>query len=738
MGIQYVKNTSGPAIGYSTESGAVIIEKDGKFFKNLSKDGVLKPYEDWRLDPKERAKDLASRLSLREIAGLMLYSSHQSIPAFPFGEFGAHYKGKSFEDSHANPWDLTDEQIAFITEDNIRHVLLMIIENPKYAAKWNNLIQELCEKIGYGIPVNISSDPRHGKDFSTEFNMGSKAKERVSVWPESLGLAATFDPEIVRKFGEIASKEYRAMGITTALSPQIDIATDPRWFRFNGTFGEDSNLSTDMAEAYIDGFQTSENGEWGMESVNAMVKHWPGGGSGEGGRDAHFACGKYAVYPKNNANEHMKPFIEGAFKLKGKTKSASAVMPYYTISYNLDENENVGNSYNKHIITDLLRIKCGYDDVICSDWGITDNEASKKDTILGGKCWGVENLSIKERHYKIIEAGVDQFGGNNDIKPVLDAYEIGVKEHGEGYMKMRFEQSAVRLLTNMFRVGIFENPYIDEDECEKIVNNDEYAKEGLCAQVKSIVLLKNKGNVLPIKSRKRVYIPKRYVPGGVSWFGIMQKEEFGYPVDIKEVSKYFDVTDNPDECDFGLVFIQNPNSGLGYNEEDLKSGGNGYVPISLQYRPYTASLAREKSIAGLNRSYKYKTVKTKNECDLDMILEAKSKLKDKPLIVSMLLSNPCVVKEFEDKVDGILVNFGVELKALMKIITGENDPCGLLPMQMPANMETVERQFEDTALDMDCHVDTEGNVYDFGYGLNWSGVIIDERTKKYIDKKVQN
>ena len=130
------------------------------------------------------------------------------------------------------------------------------------------------------------------------FNSGEKQK--ISIWPSTLGLAASFDPSLMKKFGEIASIEYRALGITTALSPQIDIATDPRWYRFDGTMGEDVLLSTDLARAYVDGFQSTNNYGWGKESVNAMIKHWPGGGSGEGGRDGHFGYGAYAIYPGNN------------------------------------------------------------------------------------------------------------------------------------------------------------------------------------------------------------------------------------------------------------------------------------------------------------------------------------------------------------------------------------------------------------------------------------------------------
>ncbi|MGL4373304.1 MAG: glycoside hydrolase family 3 protein, partial [Turicibacter sp.] len=457
-GYKVIKNKGGQTIAFSCDSGINMIEEDGYAFKNLSKSGTLEKYEDWRLPALERAKDLASKMSVEQIAGLMLYSRHQAVSSadIPFAKmFGGTYNGKSFEESDALISDLTDQQKEFLMQDDLRHVLLTLVDSPEISAKWNNNIQAYVEKLGLGIPVNISTDPRHGTSADTEFNAGSLGD--ISKWPEPLGLGATFDPELVRNFGQIAAKEYRALGIATALSPQVDIATEPRWMRFNGTFGEDPVLSAHMAEAYCDGFQSSspdleiESG-WGYGSVNAMVKHWPGGGSGEGGRDAHYGFGKFAVYPGNNFDAHLKPFTEGAFKLKGKTGKASAVMPYYTISYNQDtkNNENVGNAFNKYIITDLLRDEYDYEGVVCTDWAITaDNHVL--DAFISGKCWGVEHLSVEERHYKALMAGVDQFGGNNEVQPVVDAYEMGVKEQGEAFMRARFETSAVRLLLNMFR-----------------------------------------------------------------------------------------------------------------------------------------------------------------------------------------------------------------------------------------------------------------------------------------------
>ena len=632
-----------------------------------------------------------------------------------------------------------------MTEDNLRHVLITRVQSPEIAALWNNNAQALVEGLGLGIPANNSSDPRHGTRADTEYNLGSGGE--ISMWPGSLGLAATFDPEIVKQFGDIASKEYRGLGIATALSPQVDMATDPRWMRFSGTFGPDPQLSADMARAYIDGFQTSVGASvlkdgWGYESVNAMVKHWPGGGSGEGGRDAHYGYGKYAVYPGNNFQEHLIPFINGAFDLRGGTVMASAVMPYYTISFGQDPGgENVGNAYSKYMITDLLRNKYRYQGVVCTDWNVT-HDATAIDVFMTGKSWGVEDLSVAERHYKLLMAGVDQFGGNNDAGPVIEAYEMGVKEHGEKFMRARLEESAVRLLTNIFQVGLFENPYLDVQTSKETVGNPEFMKAGFEAQLKSIVMLKNKGGALPAKSKAAVYIPKRYSPATRTFKGTTTEARWVDPVNLEIVKKYFNISEKPATADFGIVFIESPNSGNGYIIDEAKAGeGNGYFPINLQYRPYTAELARDPSMAGGdplelidNRSYKGKSITTLNEKDLDVILDTRKKLGNKPMIVVINVSNPTIVAEFEKSADGILVHFGVQDQALMEIISGAIEPSALLPLQMPADMITVETQHEDVPHDMKSHEDAEGHAYDFGFGLNWSGVIKDARTDNYIKK----
>lgn len=740
-----VKNNKGADLGYSPESGIKILNVNGKKFKDLNKNGKLDKYEDWRLSADERAKDLASKMTVEQIAGLMLYSRHQALPAGVSGYNAGTYNGKIFPESNAKAYDLTDQQKAFLKEDNLRHVLITKVQSPEVAALWNNQMQAFVEGIGLGIPSNTSTDPRHTANVTSEFNGGAGGE--ISMWPDGLGMASTFDPKIVEQFGQIAAKEYRALGIATALSPQIDLGSEPRWYRISMTFGESPALTRDMGRAYIDGFQTSYGKDeikdgWGYKSVNAMVKHWPSGGAEEGGRDGHWAYGKFAVYPGNNLQQHIDPFINGAFKLKGKTSKASAVMPYYTITFDQDKkyNENVANGYSKYIITDLLRDKYGYDGVVCTDWLVTGDEG-KTPNLFAGKPWGVENLSIVERHYKAIVAGVDQFGGNNDKKPVLEAYQMGIKEFGEPFMRARFERSAVRLLKNIFRVGLFENPYLNVAETKAIVGNPEFMKAGYDAQLKSVVLLKNKAAILPLKEKKTVFIPKIYTASTKDWWGIASQPKLDYPVNLELVKKYYNVTEDPSKADFAIVFVTSPQSlEGGYDLNDRTNGSNGYVPISLQYGTYTATEARAKSIAAgdqvidptiTDRTYKNKTVTVANTMDLRTILDTKDMMKGKPVIVSVTASKPMIFNEFEKQVDGIVLNFGVSTQAVLDIISGKTEPSGLLPVQMPANMETVEKQFEDVPYDMIPHKDSEGNVYDFAFGLNWKGVIKDARTEAY-------
>lgn len=736
-GYRLVHQSCGPTLGYCPGSGVAIVLADGLAFKSFDGTDILLPYADWRLSAAERAADLASRLTIDEIAGLMLYSPQNKLP-MPAGTDT--YGGRTFAESGCRPWDLSDGQRKFLIDDNVRHVLVSTVASVEAAARWNNNVQALCESRTHGIPANNSSDPRHSAFHDAEFSPGSSGQ--LSLWSNLMGLASTFSPETVARFADIASREYRALGLATALSPQADLGTDPRWYRYNATFGNDPALVTDLIRAYCDGFQSGTPGGeptgWGECSVNTMVKHWPGGGSGEGGRDAHYGNGKFAVYPGGCMADHVRPFVEGAFALNGPTGQASAVMPYYTISYN-QTSENVGNSYNRELITDRLRGDAGYDGVVCTDWVITADPVDPG--VHLSKPWGVETLTVAQRHYKALMAGVDQFGGNNEKGPVLESYRIGCEEHGEEWMRARMERSAVRLLLNSFRPGLFENPYVDVDESMRLVGNREWMEEGYRQQLASVVMLKNAGNLLPMRRRGRVYVPHRTVPPMRNYWGGTDPAADYEPVAENVLSRYFDPAQSPEDADFAISFMESPKSWrMGYDPADKESGGNGYIPITLQYRPYTAVNAREHSIArdpwdgNTDRTYRGKTVRAMNECELDSLVELRRRMGSKPVIVVIAMSNPTVMSEVEPLADAILIGFSVQNQAFVDLIAGAAEPSGLLPFELPASMDAVEVHCEDRPHDIEPYRDSEGNVYAFAYGLNFNGVISDERTRRYAGR----
>ncbi|MBR0087336.1 MAG: glycoside hydrolase family 3 C-terminal domain-containing protein [Lachnospiraceae bacterium] len=749
-----IENEGGKTLGYSPESGVKIIEKDGFAFKDFLGTGKLEPYEDWRLPAEERADDLAKRLSVEQVAGLMCFSAHQfNITA-----------------------EVNEEQKTFLNK-HLRSVLNSAggTAPDEVQIAWSNNMQRYVEGKDFGIPCYFSSDPRNGRG--------------VSDWPGNLGLAATFDPELALESAKCQAKELRDLGVACFLAPQVDISSDPRWFRNNGTFGEDPALSRDMVRAFCDGLQSTydEDGNdlgWGKDSLTAMAKHWTGEGSCEGGREAHVDGGKYGVYPNNNFEALMIPFVDGAFKLKGKTGSAQAIMSSYSAAYTDDGSlgEVVGSSFSEYKIKELLRKRYGFTGVVCTDWMVL-NEGIKEGRRSCG--WGahIEDPEVEpgERAFIAIMAGVDQMGGCSDPDVLMDAYRFGCEKVGKEVMDKAFAQSAQRLLQGYFLTGLFENPYLDEAAALADVNSADKQAAALEAQVKAVVMLKNEhGAVKKAEKRLKVYIPALYEAPHymVSAFQPAKTTEplVSYPLSLEVAGKYFDVvTDKVDgtnitrlteeelkDIDLVLIPAQDPGnsspqdgrkSAQGYepnsnvtktsDEQRAEAQDTAFRPLTRQYRPYTADgpYVRKVSIAGdilpdgtkENRSYFGQTALTTNEEQLDQILEAAEMAKKVgvPSVVAMFTGKPLCFHEFEPAVDGILVTFSGSSEALARIVAGCDEPSALLPMQMPKDMDDVERQMEDTPRDMECYTDSVGHKYDFAYGMNYSGVINDERVRKY-------
>ncbi|HSD85643.1 MAG TPA: glycoside hydrolase family 3 N-terminal domain-containing protein, partial [Anaerolineae bacterium] len=452
---------------------APTLMQDGIPFRDLNKNGRLDPYEDPRRPLEERLEDLLAQMTLEEKAGLMFQTM-----------IGMNPDGTILEKTGLWPLPQTSDMIA---RRRMNHFNLIQGSDPRHMAEWHNRIQKLAEQTRLGIPVTLSTDPRHAfsQNPLASLNAGS-----FSQFPEPTGLAATRDVDLVREFGDIARQEYLAVGIRLALHPMADLATEPRWARVNGTFGEDADLVAEMTAAYIRGFQGKTLGK---ESVACMTKHFPGGGPQMGGEDAHFPYGREQVYPGNNFDDHLKPF-ETAFEA-----GTAQIMPYYGMPVGTPL-EEVGFGFNKDVITDLLRGKYGFEGVVCTDWSLLTPMKFFGYEVMPARAWGVEQLSRLERAQKILAAGVDQFGGEACPEVIVQLVREGkVSEE-------RIDRSVRRLLRDKFILGLFDDPYVDVAAAAEIVGKPEFRQVGELAQRKSIVLLKNGKRTLPLKSGLKIYV----------------------------------------------------------------------------------------------------------------------------------------------------------------------------------------------------------------------------------------
>ena len=606
---------------------------DGFTYRDLNKNGQLDPYEDPRRPIEERVADLLAQMTLAEKAGLMF---HTIAGVNPDGSLNPPAQGF-----------IREPITAAVTEQHLNHFNVHALPETPKAVEWHNRLQALAESTRLGIPVTISSDPRHAFSDNplTSFFAGS-----FSQWPEPLGLAAIGDAELMERFGDMARQEYVALGIRVALHPMADLATEPRWARINGTFGADAELSATMTAAYIRGFQGQS---LGATSVACMTKHFPGGGPQLNGEDPHFAYGREQVYPGNNFDYHLLPF-EAAFAAE-----TAQIMPYYGIPVGT-QYEEVAFGFNKGVITDLLRHHYGFDGLICTDWGLlTDREIMGLTMVA--RAWGVEHLNRSERVKKAIEAGVDQFGGEE-----CPAEVIALVESGQ-ISEARIDESVRRILRDKFRLGLFDNPYLDEATALEAVGKAEFRAAGEQAQRQAMVLLKNgrqadnpvlpQQGTLPLQGRPKLYLEN---------------------VKPAAAAQYGEVVETVAEADFAILRLQTP-----FQQRD-----GGFL---------------ERLFHAGDLDFK--------EPELSRLLEIMAQV---PTIVDIYLDRPAVIPEIAEKSVALLANFGASDAAVLDVIFGQAAPAGKLPFELPSSMAAVRQQKSDLPHD------SANPLYPFGHGLHYA------------------
>lgn len=582
------------------------------------------PFQDPSLPIGHRVDDLVSRMTVEEKAGLMFQSMtafgpvNQSVP-----DFGLESLESMITNRHMTYFNM-------FGSGSTGHEI----------ADWYNSAQELAMRARLPIPLTISSDPRNGFTDNPGTMMMSGP---FSQWPESLGLAALRSAKTVRRFADIVRREYLAVGLRAALHPQADVMTEARWSRCNGTFGEDADLVSEYTAEYIMGLQGDSLGK---DSVAAMVKHFPGGGPEKDGEDPHFEYGKDQIYPGNNLSYHLKPF-QAAIQA-----GVTQVMPSYGRPVGT-QYEEVGFAFNKGVLTDLLRNKLGFDGIICTDWGVL-NDATVAGQFMPARAWGLEKATPSDRMLKAIEAGSDQFGGESCTDLLIDLIRSGkVRE-------ARIDISVRKLLKEKFELGLFDDPFVDEEAADAIVGCKEFCEAGLAAQRESLTLLQN-----GVKTGGRQMLPLDegmdiYIEG----------------VDPKVASEYANIVDSPQSAQIGILRIKAP--------YEHRQGG-------FEKNMHAGSL----------------------EFPADQLRHCADICSRIPTVIDVYMDRPAILKPLSEICSALIVDYGACDQAVLDVLFGRDHPRGRLPFDIPNSMEAIKNSCSDVPFD------TKNPTYRYGDGLDY-------------------
>ena len=626
-----------PVLGVRT---APILKQGNLTFKDLNENGRLDRYVDWRLSVDERSRDLLARMSLEEKVGFMLISTTRLKNDWSFQAPA----NKDPITSDFNEEDLVATTNMFtrkplptpvmnaagttkaVRQYHLRHFILRANVSARMTAEWANKLQALCESDGLGIPAIIASNPRNHitKDASIGLSVGRTA---FSTWPGELGLSATRDLKLVREFADIARQEWAAVGLRKGYMYMADLATEPRWQRIEGSFGEDADWVAQMTTEIVRGFQ----GETlSAASVALTMKHFPGGGAGEGGQDPHFEWGKYERFSGGMFTNNLIPF-KAAIKA-----GTSAIMPYYSVPLET-QYEKIAYAYNKGVIHDLLRKELGFDGIINSDTGPIEMMP-----------WGAETLSIAERYKRTLEAGVNLYSGTADPTELLNVVRSGAVD-----VKL-IDASVLRLLREKFRLGLFENPYVDEAAAEQLVGNARFQERANVAMRKSIVLLRNERKLLPLAPKTKVFFESYYRANATANPSIVFAD--------KARQHNLTFVNSPAEADVVVIWIT-PGA------KSLFASDGSSISLAL----------------------------SKNGVDVAHVNQLSA---GKPTILAINYTNPWVIDEvYQDKdrknVNGVIATFGTTTDALLDIITGKVRPTGKMPFSTPVSETAVQNQKPD-------------------------------------------
>lgn len=613
-----------------------VIEADGYQFIDLNGNGSLDVYEDWRLDAATRAADLVSQMTVREKIAQMQHPTY--LPR-------------------------SDGKIApylekYCTDYGIGMLLIRELNSVEAAAETMNTVQEYAEASRLGVPVLVSMDSVHGLSYVSG----------ATVTGHNLALAATRDEELVTKLAEIARDEHIAIGVRMTLSPESDIASEPRWGRVMETFGEDPDLVTQMVRAQIVAFQNGEDG-LNPEGIVACIKHFPGAGPQMDGKDT-----SPIVSDEETLQIHLKPYY-AAIEV-----NVGSVMPYYSVPLALDmENSAIGS---KAALQDLLREQMGFEGIIQTDWGMIWAIQEGLGTMTGEEVSDEEAIIIG-----VTQSRVDGIGGES-IRLIDQMEEMT----DEGKIdEAILTAAATRIVKAKFQLGVFENPYCDVDYAVSFVGNEEHTKLNLEAAEKSMTLLKNDG-ALPLTANagQKILVCGPRAGDMMSLVGGWSSEQDGLTI-AAAIAEYAGENDT-------VTFIADDVTAIAEAAAEADVVIVSVGEPSYQHDP----------------PWGYDTLEITSS--QQEILETVKANTNGQIITVVTGGRPYILTWCDENTNAILEAYypgqqgGI---AIAETLFGLNNPTGKTPIQFPRDMESVNDQSGDVSFDL------EDPLYDYGWGLSY-------------------
>ena len=706
-----------PVSGAKTKG---ILNIDGLQFKDSNGNGKLDPYEDWRLPVDERVRDLVARMGLEEKAGMML------IDTLNAGCGGS----------------VSPAAINFIDAQKMtRFILRNVVKGasdkcdgsvppgrsgnavtPLQMAVFTNAIQAMAEAKPLGIPVQFKDNARNHYETDPRFGISAGAGA-FTEFPKEAGIAAaafgTGDMSPVKRLTEVMGQEWNAIGLRGMYGYMADLATEPRWYRVQETFTEDVGLNARIMTALVEGLQ---GGPVNTRSAVALtMKHFPGGGPQELGLDPHYSFGKNQVYPGGNFGYHLKPFIAAV------NAGVSAIMPYYgvpiSVTYDGVTYDQTGFAFSKQTVTGLLRGKLGFTGYVNSDTGI-----------INARAWGLEGKTVPERVAAAVNGGTDILSGFSTNKTITDLVAANLVSEA------RLTEAAKRLLVEQFKLGLFENPYVDASKATGIIGSDAHRAKGFEVQKQSIVLLQNRdqavgvavGKILPLKTGARVY---------TMGMGKADVEKYGYVVtDGNYAAGQTRSSAAGHDAAIIRVQVRNVNTSA-YRSKDPATGANPAFLNPLAGKTWgaqdpcvtdpamNAAYVDDSGTGGLifggalpwetnNLSF---TTMAASQCwqispSLADIQAVMKEVGANKTILTIYFRSPYVLDDASGlkNAGAIVANFGVSDNALLEVISGKFKPQGKLPFALANNLQAVIDNQPDVP-----GYPAKDTLYPFGFGLGF-------------------